>query len=276
MTLNPWQVPGKFQVPLKKEATSQKSSNWDHSSRALIQPCSSIHPTIHTFLISFWGWLLLESHSRRSRDFAFKRLREETSEGTWWLFISNVTIRWFHKMCFFQSVVSFLCKVKENWVKKRTNNEKQQNVHIRNEIMIQNEAQNREPYNNEITLCISYFSSLYPSETVAETTRQSDSPSIVLKTSLACFPMVLRIRLIPRVFFFVPDLACHMPSPWTKTDEKRFNVRGCFGSKTRLRASPLTSNTVLWQFWFMSANLSYQKLAPIIILCKKMKNELQV
>lgn len=51
--------------------------------------------------------------------------------------------------------------------------------------MIQSEAQNREPYNNKITLCISYFSSLNPSETVAETTRQSDSPSIVLKTSFS-------------------------------------------------------------------------------------------
>lgn len=225
------------------------------------------HPTIHSFLISFWGFfssLVLDVQEiSLSSDFVEKRAKAHDD----YLFQTFRTLRFGGSTrCVSFSLSSrFYVKRRRIELRNEWNNEKQQNFHIRNEIMIQSEAQNREPYNNKITLCISYFSSLYPSETVAETTRQSDSPSIVLKTS---FSVLLRIRLIPRIFFFfVPRLGLpYAFAPWKKTDEKALGSMSedALGQRLVFRLQPWLDSFDLCLRTFLS-----QTFAQIIILCKK-------
>lgn len=222
------------------------------------------HPTIHTFFNLFLRFLLEVSFSR----FRFsKRLRwrNERRHDDDYLF-RTLRFGGSTRCVSFSLSSHFYVKRRRIELRNEWNNEKQQNLHTRNEIMIQSEAQNREPYNNKITLCISYFSSLYPSETVAETTRQSDSPSIVLKTSFSVLSDgSLRIRLIPPSSSS-PDTACHMPSPRERKRMKSVSMsEDAPGQRLVSRALPLT-----WQPLIHVCELSYQKtFAQIIILCKK-------
>lgn len=192
------------------------------------------HPTIQRNLNLFLRFLLVLFSTLR--DFAFmKRFRKDIRVEAHDDYLFQTLRFGDSTRCFFSSVVSFLCKAKENWVKKTNEIMKNnKNVHIRNEIMIQSEAQTREPYNNEITLCvIPRFESVPKWDRL----KDNDTPILLHRHQLFLkFFFTALIRLIPRADFFLrPAWACHMPSDfWREAKRMKnvFNVRGCSRSKT--------------------------------------------